>query len=231
MEFRITDATRSVEQESFVISEPRRPNPRSSFNAKRALDITVASLALLFVAPLLLIIALLVRLQDGQAAIFSHTRYGQNGRTFKCLKLRSMVPDAADRLQELLERDPEAKRQWELTQKLVDDPRITPLGQFIRATSIDELPQLINVLKGDMSLVGPRPISLSERSKYGENFADYCSVRPGITGLWQVSGRSDVSYPERVRMDTTYAQNRTFWGDVLIMLKTIPAVLKSEGAR
>lgn len=231
MEFRITDATRSVEQESFVISEPRRPNPRSPFNAKRALDITVASLALLLVAPLLLIMALLVRLQDGQAAIFSHTRYGQNGRTFKCLKLRSMVPDAADRLQELLERDPEAKREWELTQKLVDDPRITPLGQFIRATSIDELPQLINVLKGDMSLVGPRPISLSERSKYGENFADYCSVRPGITGLWQVSGRSDVSYPERVRMDTTYAQSRTFWGDVLIMLKTIPAVLKSEGAR
>lgn len=231
MEFRITDATRGVEQESFVISEPRRPNPRSSFNAKRALDITVASLALLFVAPLLLIIALLVRLQDGQAAIFSHTRYGQNGRTFKCLKLRSMVPDAAERLQELLERDPDAKREWELTQKLVHDPRITPLGQFIRATSIDELPQLINVLKGDMSLVGPRPISLSERSKYGENFADYCSVRPGITGLWQVSGRSDVSYPERVRMDTTYAQSRTFWGDVLIMLKTIPAVLKSEGAR
>ena len=231
MEFRITDATRGVEQESFVISEPRRPNPRNSFNAKRALDITVASLALLFVAPLLLIIALLIRLQDGQAAIFSHTRYGQNGRTFKCLKLRSMVPDAAERLQELLERDPDAKREWELTQKLVHDPRITPLGQFIRATSIDELPQLINVLKGDMSLVGPRPISLSERSKYGENFADYCSVRPGITGLWQVSGRSNVSYPERVRMDTIYALNRSFWGDIVIMLKTIPAVLKSDGAR
>jgi exopolysaccharide production protein ExoY len=231
MEFRITDATRGVEQESFVISEPRRPNPRNSFTAKRALDIAVASLALLFVAPLLLIIALLVRLQDGQAAIFSHTRYGQNGRTFKCLKIRSMVPDAAERLQELLERDPEAKREWELTQKLVHDPRITPLGQFIRATSIDELPQLINVLKGDMSLVGPRPISLSERSKYGENFADYCSVRPGITGLWQVSGRSNVSYPERVRMDTTYALNRSFWGDIVIMLKTIPAVLKSDGAR
>ena len=231
MEFRITDATRGVEQESFVISEPRRPNPRNSFNAKRALDITVASLALLFVAPLLLIIALLIRLQDGQAAIFSHTRYGQNGRTFKCLKLRSMVPDAAERLQELLERDPDAKREWELTQKLVHDPRVTPMGQFIRATSIDELPQLINVLKGDMSLVGPRPISLSERSKYGENFADYCSVRPGITGLWQVSGRSNVSYPERVRMDTTYALNRSFWGDIVIMLKTIPAVLKSDGAR
>lgn len=231
MEFRITDATGGVEQEGFVISEPRRPNPRNSFTAKRALDVVVASLALLFIAPLLLITALIVRLQDGQAAIFSHTRYGQNGRTFKCYKLRSMVPDAAERLQALLESDPDAKREWELTQKLTHDPRITPLGRFIRATSIDELPQLVNVLKGDMSLVGPRPISLSERGKYGENFADYCSVRPGITGLWQVSGRSNVSYPERVRMDTTYALNRSFWGDVIIMLKTIPAVLKSDGAR
>lgn len=230
MEFRITDASGGVEQESFVISEPRRPNPRNSFTAKRALDLAVASLALIFVAPLLLVIGLMVRLQDGQAAIFSHTRYGQNGRTFKCYKLRSMVPDAAERLQELLASNPEAKREWELTQKLVHDPRITPLGRFIRATSIDELPQLINVLKGDMSLVGPRPISLSERSKYGENFADYCSVRPGITGLWQVSGRSNVSYPERVRLDTAYAQNRSFWGDINIMLKTIPAVLKSDGA-
>lgn len=230
MEFRITDTTGGVEQEGFVISEPRRPNPRNSFTAKRALDILTASVALIFVAPLLLIMAVMVRLQDGQSAIFSHTRYGQHGRTFKCYKLRSMVPDAADRLQALLDANPEAKREWELTQKLTHDPRITPLGRFIRATSIDELPQLINVLKGDMSLVGPRPISLSERSKYGENFADYCSVRPGITGLWQISGRSRICYSERVRMDTAYAHTRSFWGDVMIMLKTIPAVLKSDGA-
>lgn len=230
MECRITDATGAVEEDGFVVSEPRRPNPRNSFTAKRALDIIAASLGLIFVAPLLLIVALLVRLQDGQAAIFSHTRYGQYGRTFKCYKLRSMVPDAAERLQALLDSNPEARREWELTQKLTHDPRITPLGRFIRATSIDELPQLINVLKGDMSLVGPRPISLSERGKYGENFADYCSVRPGITGLWQISGRSKISYPERVRIDTSYAQTRSFWGDVMIILKTIPAVLKSDGA-
>lgn len=230
MEFRITEATGGVEADNFVISEPRRPNPRNSFTAKRAFDIFAALLGLIFIAPLLLIVAVMVRLQDGKAAIFSHTRYGQHGRTFKCYKLRSMVPDAAERLQALLESDPAAKREWELTQKLTHDPRITPLGRIIRATSIDELPQLINVLKGDMSLVGPRPISLSERGKYGENFADYCSVRPGITGLWQVSGRSNVSYPERVRLDTAYAQSRSFWGDVMIILKTIPAVLKSDGA-
>lgn len=230
MEFRITDATAGVENDSFVISEPHRPNPRNSFNAKRAVDILAASLGLIFVAPLLLIVGLLVRLQDGNAAIFSHTRYGRYGRTFKCYKLRSMVPDAAERLQALLDSDPVAKREWDLTQKLTHDPRITPLGRFIRATSIDELPQLINVLKGDMSLVGPRPISLSERSKYGENFADYCSVRPGITGLWQISGRNKISYPERVRMDTAYARTRSFWGDIMIILKTIPAVLKSDGA-
>lgn len=230
MEFRITDASGGVEEQVLVVSEPRRPNPRSSFTAKRALDVTVASLGLIFIAPLLLIVALMIRLQDGQSAIFSHKRYGQNGRVFHCYKLRSMVPDAADRLQRLLDTDPDARREWELTQKLVHDPRITPLGRFIRATSIDELPQLINVLKGDMSLVGPRPISLSERSRYGENFADYCSVRPGITGLWQISGRSNVSYPERVRLDTTYANSRSFWGDIMIMLKTVPAVLKSDGA-
>ncbi|KCZ97864.1 sugar transferase [Hyphomonas polymorpha PS728] len=129
MEFRITDTTGGVEEDGFVISEPRRPNPRNSFTAKRALDIMAASLGLIFVAPLLLIVALMVRLQDGQAAIFSHTRYGQHGRTFKCYKLRSMVPDAAERLQALLDSNPEAKREWELTQKLTHDPRITPLGR------------------------------------------------------------------------------------------------------
>lgn len=230
MEFRITDASGGVDEQTLVISEPRRPNPRNSFTAKRAFDILVASIGLIFIAPLLLTVGLLVRLQDGQSSIFAHKRYGQNGRVFSCYKLRSMVPDADLRLQHLLETDPDAKREWDLTQKLVNDPRVTPLGRFIRATSIDELPQLINVLKGDMSLVGPRPISMSERSRYGENFADYCSVRPGITGLWQVSGRSNTSYPERVRLDTAYAKGRTFWGDIMIILKTVPAVVKSDGA-
>lgn len=230
MEFRITDASGGVEEQALVAVEPKRPNPRNSFTAKRALDVVVATLGLIFVAPLLLVVGFLVWRQDRQSAIFSHKRYGQDGRVFKCYKLRSMVADADERLQHLLATDPEARREWDLTQKLVNDPRITPLGRFIRMTSIDELPQLFNVLKGDMSLVGPRPISMSERGRYGENFADYCSVRPGITGLWQISGRSNVSYPERVRLDTTYAHSRSFWGDIAIMFKTIPAVLKSDGA-
>lgn len=231
MEFRITDDTGGVEDSAFVVGETYRPVPRSAFTTKRAFDIFCASLGLILLAPLLAVIYLMIRLQDGQPAIFSHTRIGLNGRTFQCLKLRSMVPDAAERLQTVLEKCPAAKREWEDTQKLTNDPRITPLGRFIRSSSIDELPQLINVIRGDMSLVGPRPISLSERSKYGEHFGDYCSVMPGITGLWQISGRSNVSYPERVQMDVTYARTRSFWGDIWIILKTIPAVVFKVGAK
>ncbi|MFN7055060.1 sugar transferase [Hyphomonas sp.] len=235
MDFRITDTADGVETDAFtenyVRAESGDPRPSPPVTAKRVLDVTIAVVALIFVAPVLLTVGILIRLQDGEKAIFPHTRYGMNGRTFKCLKLRSMVPDAAERLQALLESDPAAKREWDETQKLTHDPRVTPLGKFIRASSIDELPQLINVIRGDMSLVGPRPISMSERSRYGEGFADYCSVRPGITGKWQISGRSNVSYPERVAMDVTYARTRTFWGDVMIMLKTVPAVLFSVGAR
>ena len=227
----MSDTASSVETDTYVVSETLDPKPDRTFTAKRAFDISVALLAAIFVAPVLFTIAFLIRLQDGQPAIFAHTRYGLNGRAFKCYKLRSMVPDADKRLQELLERDPAARREWEATQKLTHDPRVTPIGKFIRASSIDELPQLMNVIRGDMSLVGPRPITMAERAKYGENFAHYCSVRPGITGLWQISGRSNVSYPERVRMDVTYAQTRTFWGDIWIILKTVPAVAFSVGAR
>lgn len=231
MEFRMSDTSKGVDADVYVISEPADPRSGPALTAKRTLDVVIAAIALVFLMPLLLAVALIIRLQDGKAAIFAHTRYGLNGRTFECYKLRSMVPDAAARLEALLESDPVARREWEETQKLTHDPRVTAVGKFIRASSIDELPQLINVIRGDMSLVGPRPISMSERVKYGEGFADYCSVRPGITGLWQISGRSDVSYPERVKLDVTYARTRTFWGDISIMLKTVPAVLFSVGAR
>ncbi len=227
----MTDATSGVEEDTYVVSEPSDPGQHPALTAKRVFDVSLASLALILVAPLLLLLALVIRLQDGKSAIFAHTRYGLHGRAFKCYKLRSMVPDADRRLHDLLERDPAARREWEATQKLNNDPRITLIGKFIRASSIDELPQLLNVIRGDMSLVGPRPITMSERAKYGESFAQYCSVRPGITGLWQISGRSNVSYAERVRIDVTYAQTRTFWGDVWIILKTVPAVAFSVGAR
>ena len=142
-----------------------------------------------------------------------------------------MVPDAREQLEFLLATDPSARAEWDETQKLTNDPRITALGNFIRKTSIDELPQLYNVLRGDMSLVGPRPIVESEIVRYGDSFRHYCSVRPGITGLWQVSGRSDTTYPERVATDVEYVRSRSFWGDIKIMFMTIPAVLISKGAR
>lgn len=231
MEFRMSDTASRVEEDAFVVSEPSDPKRHHTFTAKRVFDVSIAVLSAIFVAPLLLTVALMIRLHDGKPAIFAHTRYGLNGRAFKCYKLRSMVADADKRLNELLETDPAARREWEATQKLNNDPRITPIGKFIRASSIDELPQLMNVIRGDMSLVGPRPITMAERAKYGEHFAHYCSVRPGITGVWQISGRSNVSYPERVQMDVTYARTRTFWGDVWIILKTVPAVALSVGAR
>ncbi|MEH6696276.1 MAG: sugar transferase [Hyphomonas sp.] len=209
----------------------RQPSNGDHAQCKRILDIVVAGAALLFVAPLILGIALLIRLQDGSRAFYSQKRFGLNGETFNCFKLRSMVPDAREQLEYLLATDPAARAEWDETQKLTNDPRITALGNFIRKTSIDELPQLYNVLRGDMSLVGPRPIVESEIARYGDSFRHYCSVRPGITGLWQVSGRSDTTYPERVATDVEYVRSRSFWGDIKIMLMTVPAVLISKGAR
>ena len=230
MEFRFGDQTSSLTETAYTDDEFEGSPAGGDLSVKRVFDVISASLVLLLVAPLLILIAIAIRLQDGEKAIYAQTRYGLNGRAFQCLKLRSMVPNAAEKLQQLLDSDPEAKREWELTQKLTNDPRITKLGKFIRATSIDELPQLINIIRGDMSVVGPRPIQFSEFSKYGDDLAHYCSVRPGLTGLWQVSGRSNISYAERVAIDKRYVQTRTFWGDLAIIFKTIPAVLKSDGA-
>ncbi|KJS25573.1 MAG: sugar transferase [Hyphomonadaceae bacterium BRH_c29] len=195
------------------------------------MDVVVASIALIFVLPLLVVVGVLIRLQDGGQAVYSQKRYGRNGRTFKCYKLRSMVANADQRLIEILAQDPDARIEWDQTQKLTHDPRITPLGRFIRKTSIDELPQLFNILKGEMSIVGPRPIVENEITKYGEFYRDYCSVRPGLTGLWQVEGRSDTTYEQRVQLDVKYATTRNFTGDIMIMLRTVPAVLLSRGAR
>lgn len=197
---------------------------------KRALDIAVASAGLVITSPVILLFSGLVYLQDRGNPFFAQGRYGQNGKVFQCYKIRSMVSDAPERLNQLLESNPAARREWEETQKLRNDPRITMLGRLIRKTSIDELPQLINVLKGDMSIVGPRPIPTYELENYGEDFRFYCMVKPGITGPWQVSGRSNTTYRERVRIDVDYVKSRTFLGDLAIVLKTIPAVLASRGA-
>lgn len=231
MEFRYGEQTGSLPEDAYSDDVAEGTPGGSDFSAKRILDILAAALGLVFLAPLLLVIALLIRLQDGGKALYCPARLGYRGQAFRCFKLRTMVPDADSKLQAVLERCPEARLEWDLTQKLTNDPRITPLGRFIRATSIDELPQLMNILRGDMSLVGPRPISFTERARYGEYYGDYTRVRPGLTGLWQTSGRSKTTYAERVQLDTRYVQTRTFWGDVWIILKTVPAVLLSVGAK
>jgi lipopolysaccharide/colanic/teichoic acid biosynthesis glycosyltransferase len=198
--------------------------------AKRAMDIAIAGTALLVAAPFFLVVALMVR-ADGGPAFFAHPRVGRLGRVFGCLKFRSMVVDSQARLDALLAADPAARAEWEATRKLKNDPRITRIGRFLRATSLDELPQLINVLKGEMSIVGPRPVTAAELERhYGAAAAHYLSVRPGITGLWQVSGRSETTYDQRVALDVAYVSQPSLATDLRILVKTPLAVLSRRGA-
>ncbi len=196
----------------------------------RAFDIVAATSVLLLTAPLLVTIALLVWLMDGGPALYSQPRVGRDGRHFRCLKFRSMCVDADARLARLLASDENARREWQADYKLRADPRITRLGRFLRKTSLDEAPQLINVLRGEMSLVGPRPIVDAEIPRYGRRFVAYCAQRPGITGLWQVSGRNDVSYRRRVALDTAYSARKSIILDMRILLATVPAVVLRRGS-
>jgi lipopolysaccharide/colanic/teichoic acid biosynthesis glycosyltransferase len=198
---------------------------------KRAIDIVGATALLLLVLPACALLVPLVR-ADGGPAFYSHPRIGRGGRAFGCLKFRTMVPDADRRLSELLETDPEARAEWETTRKLRRDPRVTRLGRFLRSSSLDELPQLLNVVRGDMSLVGPRPVTRSELANfYGPAAAAlYVTVRPGITGPWQVSGRSDSSYDRRIALDVAYIRKPSLRADLLILLRTVRAVLIRDGA-
>jgi lipopolysaccharide/colanic/teichoic acid biosynthesis glycosyltransferase len=198
--------------------------------AKRGMDVIIAGTALLLLALPMLLLALLVRL-DGGPAMFAHQRVGRGGQRFGCLKFRSMVTDAEDRLNALLAADPAARAEWEASRKLRHDPRVTRIGAFLRATSLDELPQLLNVLRGDMSLVGPRPVTASElATNYGAAAEHYQAVRPGITGPWQVSGRSDTSYDRRVALDVAYATQPSLAEDIRLLLRTPAAVLLRRGA-
>ena len=205
-------------------------NVRTGFDAWRIIDFVLALGALIFFLPLMTIAAIAVKLQDGGPVLFGHGRLGRDGERFKCLKFRSMVIDSDQRLKALLARDPVARREWEKDHKLKNDPRITWLGRFLRTSSIDELPQLFNVMRGEMSLIGPRPIVDAEVPRYGRWFKHYCSVRPGISGLWQVSGRNDVSYRRRVALDRLYVRRRSFTFNLWIVMRTIPAVLKRDGS-
>lgn len=195
---------------------------------KRAGDILGAVLLSVVFSPIILLIV--VTLSRTGPVFFRHTRVGLNGRTFRCYKFRSMVTDADQRLQALLDSAPELRAEWLATRKLRSDPRITRSGRFLRRTSLDELPQLWNVIKGDMSLVGPRPVVRDELRHYGRKLSTYLASKPGLTGLWQVSGRSETSYRRRVAMDVYYARRHSVVLDTLILLKTVRVVLLGRGA-
>ena len=208
---------------------PRFTASRIAQQAKIVIDVSLAFIGIIIVAPVFIIMAAVVML-DGGPILFGHPRVGQGGRVFRCLKMRTMVVDSEAVLQRLLDSDPAAAEEWARTRKLRRDPRITRFGRVLRRTSLDELPQLLNVVRLEMSLVGPRPIVTAEIPRYGDAIAEYFKVRPGLTGLWQVGGRSDTSYALRVELDRRYVQTWTLWLDFLILLRTLPAVLRRDGA-
>lgn len=209
-------------------SDGRRNKPSEAL--KRALDLVVAIPAAIFLLPIYITIAVVIYADDGGPVIFSQKRRGRNGKYFKCYKFRTMVRDAQSRLDTLLENNPELREEWAQTQKLKCDPRLTSSGGRLRRYSLDELPQMWNIIKGEMSIVGPRPIVDNEVPRYAENIEFYDTVRPGVLGLWQISGRNDVSYDTRVALDREYAERRTVAGDIMIMFRSIPAILFKRGA-
>ena len=197
---------------------------------KMVFDYMLTIVGTIAISPILLFIAVWIYKDSPGPVIFKHIRIGKDGKPFPCYKFRSMCVDAKEKLAELLVNDPAAREEWERDFKLKDDPRITRSGAFLRKTSLDELPQIFNVLRGEMSLVGPRPIIKEELERYGEFVGDYLMVKPGITGMWQVSGRSDTTYEERVQMDTWYVRNWSVWLDVMLLWRTLKAVAKGKGA-
>lgn len=197
---------------------------------KRLFDLAFASCALVILSPLMLGVALMIRLTDGGPAFFGHTRVGFNGKSFTCLKFRTMKQNSDAELQHHLARNSAAMREWQTFRKVRDDPRVTGLGQILRKSSIDELPQLFNILAGHMSVVGPRPVESVELQKYGTSRRHYLRSRPGLTGLWQVSGRSDLSYERRVALDRYYVTHQSLWLDILLILRTVTVVMGRKGS-
>ena len=197
---------------------------------KTVFDYILTLLGTIAISPILLFIAIWIYKDSPGPVIFKHIRIGKDGKPFPCYKFRSMCVDAKEKLAELLANDPAAREEWERDFKLKNDPRITKSGAFLRKTSLDELPQIFNVLKGEMSLVGPRPIIQEELERYGEYVGDYLMVKPGITGMWQVSGRSDIEYHERVLLDSWYVRNWSVWIDIVMLFKTFAVVAMRKGA-
>ena len=230
--FSVTNIWMSVRDFDGVLGFVTSHKLKMSWNLaiKRFMDLAIVITGGLVILPLLLLIALLIKLSSPGPVLYGHTRLGKNGRPFTAYKFRSMVTDSAERLEKLLESNPDIRREWEANHKLRNDPRVTRIGRILRRTSFDEFPQLINILKGEMSLVGPRPIVDAEVEKYGEDYSRIFSALPGLTGLWQVSGRSDTDYNERVSYDTYYLQSWSVWLDLWVLFKTFDVVIKGKGA-
>ena len=197
-------------------------------SVKRVIDVAIALTTTILLLPVMLIIMGLIKLVMGGPIFFAHFRIGHRGKPFRCYKFRTMVTDAEEALARHLARDPKAAQEWLETRKLRNDPRVTFIGRLLRKSSLDELPQLINVLRGEMSCVGPRPIVAHELQRYGPHATEYLQARPGVTGLWQVSGRSTLSYADRVALDSHYVQNWSLWNDFIILGKTVFVVMKFD---
>jgi lipopolysaccharide/colanic/teichoic acid biosynthesis glycosyltransferase len=219
-----------VEEESVVIDLRERVDVEiRPATGRRVVETVLAVTGILVASPVLLVLAVLIVVSTPGPIWYAQVRVGRGGQLFRCYKLRTMVPNAADILEALLRDDPEARVEYERHCKLKDDPRITPLGKILRKTSLDELPQLVNVIKGDMALVGPRPVVPHELTRYGDAADLLLSVRPGLTGLWQVSGRNDLSYDERVDLDLEYVRRRSLRLDAGIILRTIQQMVVPHG--
>ncbi|MFC0229294.1 undecaprenyl-phosphate galactose phosphotransferase WbaP [Serratia aquatilis] len=224
-----TDMSFIFSHEVMILRVHNNLAKRTSRFVKRSFDIVGSASIIVLLSPILGVLTYLVS-KDGGNAIYGHERVGQGGVKFKCLKFRSMVTNSKEVLEQLLATDPDARAEWDKDFKLKDDPRVTRVGKFIRKTSLDELPQLFNVLKGEMSLVGPRPVIEKELERYAGDVDYYLMAKPGMTGLWQVSGRNDVDYDTRVYFDAWYVKNWSLWNDIAILFKTINVVLKRDGA-
>lgn len=197
---------------------------------KRTFDILFSAGLLLLLSPIFLLIALLIRLSSPGKVLYTQIRLGQGGKVFKCYKFRTMYVDADRRLSTILQKNPVLRAEWERNQKLRRDPRVFPFGHLLRKTSLDELPQFWNVLKGDLSVVGPRPYMVRQRSEIAPLAYKILSIRPGITGLWQTSGRSTTTFQTRMELDAKYVDTRSFWLDVRLICKTLPEILFSKNA-
>ena len=217
-----------IENREVALKEKNNINRRIYIVVKRILDLILSLIGLILLSPFFLIIAIIIKIDSKGPIFFVHNRIGEKGKPFGIYKFRTMVDNAEDLIKKFT---PEQKEEFERSYKLKKDPRVTKIGNFLRKTSLDELPQILNIIKGELSIIGPRPIVQAELEKYKDNKEKFLSVKPGLTGYWAANGRSDTSYEERIQMELYYVDNMSLWLDIKIFFKTIFAVLKKEGAR